>query len=74
MKIYTVYRNTLDYPGKIVVRGALIGPGTITMDEEPLYVGESIHEAREAIERFAPHAHRAARDVNDDPVIAEIWL
>ena len=71
MRLFTVYRNTKDYPGKIVVRGCVTEANLITHDTEPTYVGDSMDEARASIPEGL---HRCPRMLGDDPVIVEVWL
>jgi hypothetical protein len=73
MRMYTVYRNPRDFPGKIVARGFMITE-EVTPDPEPLYVGTELREARRRIISEAPDAEMVHRHPDDDPVVEEIWL
>lgn len=75
LTIYTVYWNTLDYPGKFVVRRSRTGgrtypKGMIVNDAQPVYVGDSLRTARGFI---PPGLYRMPRWPTDDPVIMETW-
>jgi len=72
--IYTVYQDTLDYPGRIVVRIFQITPRGERVAPEPLAVVMTLDEARSAIRRAYPGAVRMHRMPGDDPVIVETWI
>lgn len=67
IKMYTVYKNPSDYPGKYVVR---IFHGEIP-EEKPLCVEDTLEAARSHIPPGLVHLHRTHED---DPVILETWI
>jgi hypothetical protein len=71
MKLFCIYENPTDYPGKFVVREWTIGPGTVTANPSAAFVGTSIETARGALPEGLV---RIERDLHDDPVIREVWL
>jgi hypothetical protein len=74
MRQYVIYLNPTDYPGKAVVRGFSIGPGWIEPDAGPLYVGNSMAEARAVILARDPGLIRMDAGFGDEPQIFEIWI
>jgi hypothetical protein len=73
-RILTVYENPSDYPGKIVVRVAVITGGGARPMPLPLAVCDTLDEARASIEEHHPGLIRMHRMPGDDPVIVETWL
>lgn len=71
MRAFAIYENPSDYPGRYVVRGATIAPGSITNDAEPTAVVDTLDAARAAI---PADLVRLDRDPADDPVIVEVWV
>jgi hypothetical protein len=85
--LYVVYKHPRDHPGQYVVRrwawergsdesAALRGtahalPGYYGGDFAPLAVTRTLAEARRALPTGLVNI---GRDVNDDPVIAEVWV
>jgi hypothetical protein len=72
MRMFVVYRDPADYPGRYVVRGCSVGAGRIVPDSDPTFVGDDLVGARAAIPREANT--RFARDENDEPQIVETWF
>ena len=71
MFVYTIYDNPTDAPGRVVLRRFNVtGTGT-QPDPEPLYVGDSVAEAREKLPRGLA---RFVRDKNDPKPVVETWL
>ena len=71
LSTYTVYYNPQDYPGKWVVRRHEVARGAIIADPEPLVVGNSLGEARDAI----PPGLVAMGPGHEDPgAIVEVWI
>lgn len=66
-KVWCIYNNTLDYPGKYVVR---VWHGN-EAEEVPVAVVETLEAAREAI---PDGLYRIDRAFGDDPVIVETWV
>jgi hypothetical protein len=71
LDVFTIYRDPLDNPGRIVVRRFTIHANDPRADREPLYVGDSLDEAR---------AHVPlglicfTRDEGDDRAVVESWM
>jgi hypothetical protein len=74
MRQFVVYRNPVDFPGRIVVRGFTIGIGVITPDPAPTYIGESVYAARQAIRAIDPGLIQLWPSRDDEPQIVEIWI
>lgn len=71
IRIYTIYCDPRDHPGKWVLRGCSVGPG-VTHDAMPICVADSLEEARANV---PPQADcNMGRHVADDPVIHEVWI
>jgi hypothetical protein len=71
LRIFTVYHNPLDYPGKYVVRGCNSAAGIIVNDPEPTCVVGTLAEARASI----PYGmHCMPRLPGDEPPIVEVWI
>lgn len=66
LPIITVYYNTSDFPGKYVGR-------LFDVDQRTSYavIKDNLKAVHEAIPRSF---QRMERDVNDDPVILEVWI
>lgn len=73
LRMWTVYRNPSDYPGKFVVRESVTIPipPYLMFDPEPLVVCDSLEEARAALPQGA---FNLGRNPGDEPQIAEVWL
>lgn len=73
MRMFVVYKNPKDYPGKFVVREWRTSCSKIAIfaDSEPLAVVDNLVEARAAIPNDTVLIDR---DELDDPVIEEIWI
>jgi hypothetical protein len=65
-KIWCVYQNPRDYPGKFVVRR-----WTNNMAGAWCHVADSLESVRRVLPR---HLNRMDRDGGDDPCIVEVWL
>jgi len=70
MNIYTIYFNPSDYPGKYVMRYHTVQNGEIVSDNDCV-VSDSLEGARKSL----PHGlYRCTKDMNDDPVIVEVYI
>jgi hypothetical protein len=70
MVMYVVYKNTSDFPDKIVVRRWEIANGKV--DHTPWHcTADTIEAARSAIPQGMVQVRRLE---NDDPRIVEVWL
>jgi hypothetical protein len=65
--LYVIYRFPSDYPEHFVVR-CWYGP---VPDQEPFCLAPTLEAARAAL---PPGLAHLARDPNDDPAIAEVWI
>jgi hypothetical protein len=72
MRIYIIYQNLDEYPGKIVVYGYTLKIDELSRDPKPLTVVDTIREARAAIPRT--YNYRCPRHPTDDPHTIESWL
>jgi hypothetical protein len=68
LRIFVVYKNPRDYPGRYVVRQYAIGH---TVGSAWCFVADSLEAARTAI---PPDRCRLERMPEDDPVIVETWI
>ena len=69
LTIYTIYKNTKDYPGHFVCRRF-----EITSEIVPLEL-IGISQGLKGIRKHLPMGlHRLERNPNDDPNIVEVWL
>jgi hypothetical protein len=76
-KFYVVYHGVSDYPKDYyIVRGWQFFSNTThaIADEKPLYAGDSLEEARAAINRLSFQYLKFPPMNGDDPVIKELWL
>jgi hypothetical protein len=71
LRMFTVYRNPADYPGKYVLRGASIVPNAVINDPEPTAVADTLAEVRAAVPWGLVPMHRA---IDDLPIIVETWI
>ncbi len=72
IRMWTVFHDPLDYPGKFVVRGIEVHRGQEPVpDRKPLIVCDSIEAARKVIPEGA---YRLGRMPDDEPQIVEVWL
>ena len=71
VRVWVIYQDPSDYPGKFVVRRQVAGRGGVTADREPVAVVESIEAARAVLPSGLYRMHRHSED---DPVIVETWI
>lgn len=71
LAVFTVYRNPSDHPGCIVVRRFTVHANGPRADREPLYVGDSLDEARAHIPLGLICF---TRDEGDDVAVLESWM
>lgn len=71
MNMYVVYQNPSDYPGRFVVRKWTVTAAGPVAGNEPIFVGETLQGARDAIPRGLIATRRCEED---DPVILEVWF
>jgi len=71
LPIFVIYRDPSDYPGKYVLRRQLVSGGVITVDPEPMAVGDTLMHARA---QLPMGLHRMERHQDDEPQIVECWL
>ncbi len=69
MTMWVIYENPSDYPGQFVVRRWAVGECMVADRFET--VTESLESARQSI---PAGLYRLGRQVDDDPVIVEVWL
>lgn len=70
LRMFTVYSNPKDFPGKFVVRGwTCVNPPVA--DPDPLVISDTLGAARSAIPAGLT---RMDRQTADDPAIVEVWL
>lgn len=69
--MWAITYDTQDFPGRYVVRGHDITAGGPRPHDEPLFVGDSLDEARRAIPNGL-FCH--PRSPTDDAVIVESWF
>lgn len=72
LRMFTVYDNPLDYPGKFVVRQWDVGLGHIHPCPDPFLVAGTLAECRELLTSMGLVA--LARSVDDEPPVVETWL
>ena len=70
-RMFTVYFDPSDYPGKYVVRGSTVLTEGALTDVEPLVVVDTYDEACAAI---PPGLWQLMRSPDDDIVVVEVWL
>lgn len=72
LSVYVIFEGASDYPqARYVVRRQKVLAGVIDFDPTPIYVGDSLADARAAL----PYGLAMfARSPDDDPVILECWL
>lgn len=71
MTVWTVYDSPLDYPGKFVLRGFLIGRDGSIFPLETAEVRDSLEDLRKLIPENTVRFNRTGLD---DPKIVEVWL
>ena len=71
MLVYTIYDNPTDYPGRVVLRRFTVTKDGTAADPDPIYVGNSVAEARAAV----PAGHvRIDRSPADPTCVVETHL
>jgi hypothetical protein len=70
LTIWVIYRSPSDYPGKWVLRGHDIGPGSVTSHAKKI-VADTLQELRA---HLPPGLVPLTLHPDDDPVIYETWL
>jgi hypothetical protein len=73
-KIFTVFENPSDYPGKFVIRESRITTAGALLAPMPLAICDTLEQARASIAEHHPGLIRMHRMPGDDPVIVEVWL
>ncbi len=73
--IYVIYENPSDYVDLIVVRAHRVllrnsGRSLMGAQETPLYVGQSMTEARKVL----PSGLNEVTQPGEDPAIKEVWM
>lgn len=71
LRIFTIYENPSDYPGRFVVRETECRAGELRVAALPLAVTKTLDEARA---RVPAGLWRFIRSAQDDPCIREVWL
>lgn len=74
LSMFTIYRNPSDYPGKYVVREQRIGPGVVEHAKDPMFICDTLRAARTCLQVMHPGLACLGRNVEDDPVIVEVWV
>lgn len=75
LKLYTIYRNPLDHPKKIVVREwHVIGAGAEPLNSGNAWLFETVEQARAHVRKVLPGAERLPRSDGDEPQILETWI
>lgn len=72
LKMYVLYHNPSDYPGKWVVRRWVIKQEGPVPDYEPMSVADTREGALSCLEWLG--LSRVGRDPRDQDQIKEIWL
>lgn len=73
MEQWVIYDHPLDFPEHFVVRCWIVGPGSIAHTGEA-WLRDSLEGAREVIAGNFPDGVCLARQPDDDPAIAEVWI
>lgn len=73
MEQWVIYDNPSDFPGQIVVRRWLIGPGTVEPTPH-VSLCTTIDQARNVVQANYPSGYRLPRQQDDDPCIVEVWI
>lgn len=75
LEFFAVYDGPSDYPEMVVVRRWVSdASGAIVPDAEPLALGLSVDDARDALRRLRPGMIKLDRHALDDPAIVEVWF
>jgi hypothetical protein len=69
LDIWTIYRYPRDYPDKYVARRCEVT--TDITHTNDMFVADSLDEVRALL---PAGLHRIERDLQDDPVIVEVWI
>lgn len=72
LRTYTITCSPADFPGRYVVRGFTITPGTAIADLEPLAVVDDLDAARRAVPPSADV--RMGRSPEDPLSVVETWI
>lgn len=72
LKMWVIYWNPIEYPGKAVARRWIAGPKipVIDPDSKPL-IGRTVEELRGLM---PVGLYRMERSPGDDPSIVEVWM
>jgi hypothetical protein len=70
---WVIYDHPSDFPGHMVVRCLLVGPGTVEATDE-IWLRDTLAQAREVVSENYPEGFRLDRQPGDDPVIVEVWV
>ncbi len=74
LKMYTIYKNPLDYPKDFVVRRHLVsGKGSIP-DLTWYFIKDTLDDARSELARRVPGLMSLGREAQDEPQIVESWV
>jgi hypothetical protein len=71
MFVYTIYDNPADHPGRVVLRRFNVTGSGTRPDPEPIYVGDSVSEARALLPRGLA---RFDREKSDPACVVETHL
>lgn len=75
LRMWTIFENPSDYPGKFVVREVRAKAGRALSAVTPTAVTETLDDARIAAQAASPYVLTCMpRHEDDDPVIVEVWL
>jgi hypothetical protein len=75
LRLWTIYSNPTDYPGKFVTRESVITAGHVRTRVTPTAVVDSLEEARAAAQAASAYVLvRQERHPSDDPKIVETWF
>jgi hypothetical protein len=71
LRIWVVYHNPADFPGKYVLRPQDVKPDGEIVRRPEVWLRDSLDELRRCI---PPGLHQMPRFESDDPVIVETWF
>jgi hypothetical protein len=69
LSLWTICKNPTDYPNKFTARQFVIKPNEVVTTHN-LIVENTLEEIRQHMKGLV----RIPRDINDDPVIVEVWI
>jgi hypothetical protein len=72
MRLYLIYCDLPEYPGKYVTRGCTLTLDHLERDAKPAAVADTLEEARSKIPRHLNY--RVPRHQHDEPQLLETWL